>query len=189
MLSVKVRLLTSHQTTLNRHRWIKKPISSNAYHPWLISTDSLTARLKRRYHDFKVHPLSETSAKASLDETQLLGMKGDVNPIIREVLLYGGQQAVVFAHSILPKKSLRGEWCRLGKLGNKPLGEALFANPKVIRTSLMYKKLTTQHVLYKKAVVHVSPAPNYLWARRSVFRLNCETILVTEVFLPTLVNQ
>ncbi len=189
MLSVKVRLFASHQTTLNRQRWIRKPISSDAYHPWLISPDSLTARLKQRYIDFKVRPLSVTSAKAGLDEMQLLTIKRDVQPIIREVLLYGGQHAVVFAHSILPKKSLRGEWCRLGKLGNKPLGEALFANPRVTRTPLMYKKLTPQHALYKKAVAHVSQAPDNLWARRSVFRLQCNTILVTEVFLPTLVNQ
>ncbi|OYY49405.1 MAG: hypothetical protein B7Y48_06350, partial [Methylophilales bacterium 28-44-11] len=29
-------------------------------------------------------------------------------------------------------------------------------------------------------------APTFLWARRSVFYLNCVNILVTEVFLPTL---
>jgi len=189
MLCVKVSLPVHHQTTFNRQRWLQKPISSGVYHPWLISPDSLTARLKQRYKHFRLQPLSVRLARAELDEAQLLRMKRTLTPITRQVLLCNSQDPVVFAHSILPKKSLRGEWVQLGKLGNKPLGEALFANPRVTRTPLMYKKLTPQHTLYKKAVAHVVHAPRYLWARRSVFRLGCDMILVTEVFLPSLVSN
>jgi len=108
---------------------------------------------------------------------------------IREVLLYGNGRPVVFAHSVLPRRSLQGEWRSLGRLGNKPLGAVLFANPKVKRTPLSYKKLTANHDLYQAALRYAAGRPEYLWARRSIFSLNCASILVTEVFLPGLSSR
>jgi chorismate--pyruvate lyase len=87
---------------------------------------------------------------------------------------------------VLPRASLRGAWNGLGRLGNKPLGATLFANPKVKRTPLSYKKLTSNHALYQHAVQHLTDKPSYLWARRSIFSLSCANIMVTEVFLPQL---
>ena len=98
----------------------------------------------------------------------------------------GDNQPVVFAHSVLPRTSLRGAWNGLGRLGNQLLGATLFANPKVKRTPLSYKKLTPNHALYKHAAQHLTQKPSYLWARRSIFSLNCANIMVTEVFLPQL---
>lgn len=108
--------------------------------------------------------------------------------LVREVLLYGNGLPVVFAQSVLPRKSLQGEWRRLGKLGNKPLGAVLFANPKVRRTPLSYKKLTPNHALYRNAIRHLTSRPDFLWARRSLFSLHCNHIMVTEVFLPCLMG-
>ena len=96
---------------------------------------------------------------------------------------------MVYAHSVLPHRSLRGKWYKLGRLGNQPLGAALFKNMQVTRTPLSYKKLSNNHVLYQKAVKEIAHPPAYLWARRSVFHLNCANILVTEVFLPGLCHE
>ncbi len=98
----------------------------------------------------------------------------------------GNNQPVVFAHSVLPRASLRGSWRGLGKLGNKPLGAALFANPKVKRTLLEYKKLSACSPMFMRLSGHIKNPPKALWARRSVFSLNCAKILVTEVFLDEL---
>lgn len=107
---------------------------------------------------------------------------------IREVLLFGHGEPVVFAHSVLPRKSLSGEWRSLGRLGNKPLGAVLFASPKVKRTPLSYKKLTANHALYQAAMPYMAAKPQYLWARRSIFSLNCASIMVIEVFLPGIIK-
>ena len=157
---------------------------AHALKSWLTDSGSLTYRLKRQYPDFFVFPLRLKNAKALLDETALLGLKASQYVCNREVLLMGGHQPLVFAHSILPKKSLRGAWIKLGKLDNKPLGAALFANPKVVRAPLRFKKLSPHQALYQKATKHLTNKPAYLWARRSVFSLNHANILVTEVFLP-----
>jgi len=175
-----------HSNQYQRSNWLKKPAMSGQYHHWLIDNGSLTLRLQQRYADFAVIPVLVTYAKPFLDEAASLTIPSRKTALIREVLLMGNNQAVVFAHSVKPRKSLRGRWLGLRRLGNKPLGASLFANPQVQRTALSYKRLSRHHALYQHAAKGLSDRPPYLWARRSVFSLNCTNILVTEVFLPQL---
>ncbi len=172
----------------NRANWLKNPMQSGKYHHWLIDKGSLTARLKKKYADFLVQPVQVMSAKAFLDEASLLKMPVRQKALIREVMLMGNQQALVFAHSVLPASSLRGPWAGLRRLGSQPLGASLFANPQVKRTPLTYKKLSPQHLLYQHATQTMQVKPLYLWARRSVFSLHDARIMVTEVFLPQLLS-
>jgi chorismate--pyruvate lyase len=171
-----------------RHRWLKLPLSSWQYHGWLIEKGSLTARLQQKYCDFYVKPVSIRYQKPTFEEATLLRMAANERAQIREVLLYGKGKPVVFAHSVLPRRSLQGEWRSLGRLGNKPLGAVLFASPEVTRTQVSYKKLTANHALYQQAMRYVADKPDYLWARRSIFSLNCASIMVVEVFLPNLIQ-
>ena len=173
---------------LQSSRWFKKPICSSDLRPWLVDNGSLTARLKVRYTHFAVKPVSFKNTKSLMGEAALLGLKANQHALIREVLLMGNNQAVVFAHSVLPRASMRGAWHGLGKLGNKPLGATLFANQKVKRTPLSYKKLSPHHKLFQHATAHLNIKPTHLGARRSIFSLNCARILVTEIFLPKLLE-
>jgi chorismate--pyruvate lyase len=172
----------------HRASWLKKPVLSNRYRSWLTESNSLTARLQHSYADFFVHPVSINIKKPVFEEAVLLKVSYHVGVQIREVLLFGNKTPLVFAHSVLPRKSLNNAWRELGKLGSKPLGAVLFANPNVKRTPLTYKKLSTNHALYKAAVNHLSVKPAFLWARRSIFSLNCASIMVTEIFLPGLIK-
>jgi chorismate lyase len=172
----------------SRQRWLKKPILAKALQSWLIDTGSLTARLQIRYSHFAVKPVAVKYAKAIQDEAALLNLPAYKTALIREVLLMGNNQPVVFAHSVLPHESLCGAWCGLGKLGNKPLGASLFANPRVKRTPLEYKKLSRHHPISMQVAEHLQVSPKALWARRSIFSLNCDKILVTEVFLEQLLE-
>lgn len=174
--------------SLNRQRWTRTPFLASRYRSWLTESGSLTARLQQNYPDFFVKPVSVSYVKPSAEETSLLHVPGNATAQIREVFLYGNGKPVVFAHSVLPRKSLQGEWRDLGRLGNKPLGATLFANPKVRRTPLTYKKLSAQHALYQAATNNIIAKPSYIWARRSVFSLNCASIMVVEVFLPELIS-
>ncbi len=182
--SVKSRKISSN----NRSQWLIKPVLARVNQPWLIDKGSLTARLQHRYSQFAVKPVSVKYAKAITDEAALLHLPAYKTALIREVLLIGNNQPVVFAHSVLPRTSLRGAWNGLGRLGNKPLGATLFANPKVKRTPLEYKKLSRQHPISMRVAKHMQTSPKALWARRSMFSLNCAKILVTEVFLEELLK-
>jgi len=172
------------QSIYSRSGWLVKPIGSGAYRNWLIDKGSLTRRLQLRAKDFKVKPLKVVDAKPQVDEASLLGFAQNQLALLREVQLMEGALPVVFAHSILPHRSLYGAWFGLRRLGNRPLGATLFSNPKVKRTPLMFKKLLRHHPLYRRATAHLDSLPNALWARRSVFMLGNAQILVTEVFLP-----
>ena len=172
----------------SRQQWLKKPILAKVLQSWLIDDGSLTARLQLRYSNFAVKPIAVKYTKPIADESALLHLPAHKTALIREVLLIGNNQPVVFAHSVLPRTSLRGAWNGLGRLGNKPLGTTLFTNPKVKRRPLSYKKLSPHHKLFQHATTHLTIKPTYLWARRSIFSLNCARILVTEIFLPRLLE-
>ena len=172
----------------SRLRWLKKPMFAKALQPWLIDNGSLTTLLQQRYINFLVKPVKVKYAKPIQDEAFLMHLPVHKTALIREVLLIGNSQPVVFAHSVLPRNSLRGAWNSLGRLGNKPLGATLFANPKVKRTPISYKKLSPNHALYQHATAHLTLKPTHLWARRSIFSLNCARILITEIFLPKLLE-
>lgn len=181
-------------TIKNKHAshadcWLRKPLLSGKMRYWLQDRQSLTLRLQQRYEIFQVQPLSVSYAKAYVDESVVLRISSRTCVLKRDVFLLGNGQTVVFAHSVLPKKILRGQWLGLKSLGAKPLGEALFANPRVRRTELRYKKLSLQHVLTKSLQRYMSDAPKLLWARRSVFRCRGDEMMVTEVFLPNIISS
>jgi len=173
----------------SRLNWLRKPFLASKFHPWLVDGGSLTARLKARYPDFYVQPVFQKNTKPLKEEAILLKLKlsGTVN--VRDVLLVGHQQPVVYAHSVLPNGSLRGPWLGLGHLGNKPLGAALFSNKRVERTPLSYLKLGKNHALHQQVKEQLPQVPSQLWARRSIFSLNCAKILVTEIFLPNIYDE
>jgi chorismate--pyruvate lyase len=108
--------------------------------------------------------------------------------LVREILLCCGETPLVFAHTIVDPDDLCGPWRSIAKLGNRPLGAALFAEPRVKRYPLHSRKLATHHELHRRLKTYLPQAPRALWARRSIFRLHHSPILVTEVFLPEILR-
>lgn len=162
----------------------RPPAALCPYHPWLTDRGSLTHRIQARCNGFSVRGLRLAMGKSGRDEAACVQLDPRELALLREVHLYCGDTPVVFAHSVIPRAGLRGPWRNLSKLGNKPLGAALFADPQVKRSPLQFKKLSRRHELYRRACRILPERPAYLWARRSIFTLGRYPILVTEVFLP-----
>lgn len=148
----------------------------------------MTRRIELRCEQFSVSNIQQRLAKANLDETWEMELNPHAMVMLREVSLLCGSLPLVFAHSVLPLASLYGEWQNLRKLGSQSLGRALFADPRVQRTPLQYKKLSPHHALYIRACHGLPDCPSSLWARRSVFSLNKKNLMVTEVFLPGILH-
>ena len=177
------------QSLYSRTRWLNRPVNSGAYRPWLLEQGSLTKRLKASTKKFAVQPLLQDRYKPLVDEAYLLRLVQHQNDLHREVMLMDGKTPLVFAHSVLPEKSLHGDWQGLGRLGNQPLGAALFSNPRIMRTPLQFRKIGQYHALYRQAQKYLPQLPTVLWARRSIFKLNGgRAIMVTEVFLPSVLD-
>jgi chorismate--pyruvate lyase len=146
-----------------------------------VDNGSLTQRLIACCESFAVNNVHQYWAKPASDEAILLGLRAGQTALIREVWLHDGVIPLVFARSILPRHSLRGAWQKLGALGARPLGAALFADARVSRSPLAFRKLPAHHPLRRRA-------PQAEWARRSVFIRDKRSILVTEAFLPEVLN-
>jgi chorismate--pyruvate lyase len=164
--------------------WAAGEPTKNPWRTWLGDHGSLTRRLQAACPAFRVRRLRQDHACPHPDELAPLNLRPRRQALVREVLLLCGDTPLVFAHTVIPLAGLMGSWAGLAHLGNRPLGAALFANPRILRHPLECRRLDGRHPLYRSAAKHLPRAPRYLWARRSRFTLGKHSLLVTEVFLP-----
>ncbi len=164
--------------------WQATLVGQLPYRPWLTDNGSLTQALKRRCPELRVVRLRQRPGMPYFDERTPLRLKPRRLSLIRDVLLTCAGRPLVYAHSVIPLTGLTGPWRSLSRMGTRPLGEALFADPQVRRHPLEYRRLDGRHPLYRAAIEHIPGKPPALWARRSVFVRDGHPILVTEVFLP-----
>jgi chorismate lyase len=198
-------------------RWHRLALAPLGVRRWLTSTGSLTRRLQRASDRFEVVRLRQQRGAPCHDERAVVaprerrghgaaGAAGvrKLDFLVREVVLICDGQPAVFAHSVISARALAGRWRWLAGLGNRPLGAALFRDPRVRRGPLAYRRLRPPDPRFLGAcralrAAHASAAgggslagpeqgafaaPRALWARRSLFSAGGERLLVTEVFLP-----
>ena len=132
---------------------------------WLRDGQSLTAKLRDKYKDFKVNVLSQEQDNPYDCELKLLEAHSNQTFIVREVELIGSQIPVVIARSLIPISEDTNE---ILKIGAKPLGEILFNDPEIKRGHLEVGSF------------------NESWARRSTFKIGKTKLLVSEIFLESL---
>ncbi|MCX7945479.1 MAG: chorismate lyase [Hydrogenophilus sp.] len=159
---------------------------------WLLEEDSLTARLQTRGGRVVVMPLWQRRAALLADER--LFFQGERQGWVREVVLLADGQPVVFARSVVPSGG-EAAWRFFFRLGERPLGTALFADPRVVREGVHPLRLTPRHALWRRAwwgwtmaqrgekIGGDSIAATW-WGRRSRFWRERVPLLVQEVFLP-----
>lgn len=153
--------------------------------PWLTEAGSLTARLKRVFPALQVRVLQQDWQRSLQDEAQALHLPRTSTLVARrEVLLMQGDTPLVFAHSITRREALRGGFQLFGRVGARPLGALLFADPTITRLPLAWRCVDRRHPLWQNAQAAAGPLPPRLWARRSVFFAGRDRLLVTELFLP-----
>lgn len=164
--------------------WLTHAVGAGPYRNWLIQAGSLTRALQARCPAFNVWRVRQELDHPFPDEYAPLRLAPGQPSIIREVILNCGHRPLVFAHTVLPSAGMRGPWHALANLGNRPLGAALFADPRIRRFPLCFRRLNRHHPLHRAASGAIGPLPGSLWGRRSLFALLGQPILVTEVFLP-----
>lgn len=167
--------------------WCAAPVAAGRLRRWLTDRGSLTARLERHAGRIAVKVLFQGRRRPNADEMFLFaGRTSQV--MVREVLLLHGATPLVFAHTVFDAAGLRGAWRGVSGLGNRPLGAALFADPRIARYPLRQKKLARRHPLYRGAAAQLPRPPAALWGRRSIFAAGKSPILVSEVFLPAVLD-
>ncbi len=160
------------------------PGMAPAYATWMHDHGSLTRRIQQNCVQFQVRNIFTGLSMASIDETSVLQLPRRQHIYTRDVFLYADGKPVVYAHSVVAARHLRGAWHTLQHLGSRSLGTLLFTHPLVKRAPLRYRSLKAGHLLYRQAIQLLDTSPAQLWARRSLFTLHGAPLLVTEVFLP-----
>lgn len=168
--------------------WQLAPAAAGRYRPWLTDRGSLTARIARRCPGVRVEVVFQGLRRPDRDERFVFADGGRSSVLVREVFLVCGDARVVFAHTVLNPADRCGPWRSVTKLGNRPLGAALFADPRITRYPLRQRKIGWHHDLHRRLSAIARDVPPSLWARRSLFRLHNSPILVTEVFLPEILR-
>ena len=170
--------------------WQPSPAAAGHYRPWLTDRGSLTARIAARCPGVRVEVVFQGLRRPDRDERFLFAHRGRARAhvLVREIFLVCGNTRVVFAHTVLDPRDLSGDFRSVAKLGNRPLGAALFADPRIRRYPLRQRKIARHHELHRRLKSFEPDAPPALWARRSLFRLHNSPILVTEVFLPEILR-
>ncbi|MBB5017857.1 chorismate--pyruvate lyase [Chitinivorax tropicus] len=169
--------------------WVSfAPAHPRRLRPWLNERGSLTARLISHSKQFCVEVIEQRLKPVQHDEARLVKLNARRKGLVREVVLRCNGVPAVFGHTVVCPQHLRRTWRFLARLGNRSLGSVLFANPLVVRQPLHFQRIDRRHPLYRRMATLFPDLPPTLWARRSVFLLKHSPMLVTEVFLPAVLD-
>lgn len=172
MTTTVTRIETDPDT--RHHRWqplaqIKTAIPED-YRHWVVRPGSLTRALKERSDRFHVKVLDQSHLYIALPIDGFDNHSGPCGYFSRKVLLMHGDTPWVAAHTLVPETSLRHGLRQLTKLEEKPLGELLFSSPGVVKDH--QQACQTENG----------------WGRRARYLLKQQPLLVSEFFLPALVE-
>jgi chorismate--pyruvate lyase len=178
--------------TLRQARWhahVNALRASSAMRAWLTAGGSLTARLTAHSTQFRVQRLHQRSATCLADEARAVGMQRPGRVLEREVLLRCDGVPVVFAHTVVPMSATASDWPLFNALGERSLGSTLFYDPLVARGELEFARIRAGHPLMQRALAALGCGiDTVLYARRCLYRRHRGTLLVTEVFLPAVLE-
>lgn len=158
---------------------------------WLSDTGSLTQKIERAIgQKLEVVVLLDCRQNLNSDESRYFQFKIK-RCRIREVLLCTQGIPLVMARSIIPSASSNGSNHEVLRLGKKPLGAVLFAKTRMRSKKKPLReiaRLDKQNILWKKCFQRYQKLPAVSWARRTLYQLKGRPLLVSEVFLPALLN-
>ena len=156
------------------------PLPTASTLDWLFDEGSLTRRLIHLSNDaFSVTPLFEGWQTLRADECTALDLAEGSEGWVREVYLRGHGQAWVFARSVASRSALQGDGLHMDELGSRSLGELLFCDHAFQRRAI-------EVCHYPQDWLPTDVQAPGLWGRRSRFDRGTLSVLVAEIFLPTL---
>ena len=186
-----MRVASLRQALWRRH--VNALAPTDAMRGWLTAGGSLTARLIAHSSTFRVQRLHQRTALCLADEAPAIGMARPGRVCEREVLLRCDGRPVVFAHTVVPMSANATDWPLFNALGERSLGSTLFYDPLVRRGELEFARLRAGHPLAQRtraAIGDTSGTNDHTvyYARRCLYRRHQGTLLVTEVFLPAVID-
>ncbi len=154
---------------------------------WTYESGSLTQRLRRQFGpDVAVKVLFNAWRHPFLTERRLLKLPEQHYSVTREVLLHVKGRPLILARTIIPRVTVKTAKSDLSKLGSRPLGEIIFSYPKLERVAMDMSLVEVP--TWKSSIVTEVGIQQPVWGRRTVYGIANNTLLVSEFFLPEVLN-
>lgn len=173
------------------HRNVNAVGADAAMRDWLATDGSLTARLVAASETFRVRRLHQKLALCAVEEAAPIALPRRVRVRERDVLLCCDGVPVVYGHTVVPLSATAADWPLFSALGERSLGTTLFYDPQVRRGPLEFARLTGSHPLLARVragLAEVDLNDHVFHARRCVYRRHQGLLMVTEVFLPAVLD-
>ena len=156
---------------------------------WLTEADSLTARLIAHSTHFRVRRIRQSDGMVGRDEQRILQIPRRVLVHQRDVVLECDGRPVIFAQSCVPFSATASDWPIFSRLGERSLGSILFGDPLVQRGPLQFARVPSRHPLFIQLQSALgSQSDVTLFARRCLYRRRHGVLLVSEIFLPCILD-
>lgn len=152
----------------------------------MLHTGSLTQYLEENFCKNNLELiLSQQAWRLPLvDEATKLQLRFGIKVLLREIFFRCDQQILVYGRTLFPANTLCSSDKLIQRLGNESLGNFLFSDKSIYRDKLEFACLGRHDKLFNLINDHVINNNDMLYARRSVFFIRQEPILVTEIFFP-----
>jgi len=173
--------------------WLNKDdsqqtISEKRICPFLYHENSLTRFIQQHCSGlFNLELISEEWQQPIRSEAGLLSLTDNDTAFIRKVFLKDDEKVLVYARSIIPEKTLSGNNKKLLEMGKQPLGDFLFNDNSTYRDVMRYAIIPVGSELHAEATKGSNIASE-LWGRQSLFYTEQKPLLVTEIFLPAVLE-
>ena len=142
-------------------------VKNDSIKSWLSESGPITKRISAN-ENFELNLLREEIDEVDETEKKYLGNSiGDIK--VREVLLLGDKVPKVYAKSLIPVKTIKKGFSKLGSLGTKPLGDILFEKNIFNKIDVMYSSFVHEDSIF--------------WGRKTKYLVKNLPFSVMEIFL------
>ncbi len=134
---------------------------------WLLEKGPITKRIKS-VKKFRLELIQDEVSDVEKVEKDFLNSHSR-KIRVREVVLYGNSEPMVFARTIIPNTTIEKGFAKLGTLGESPLGDILFKKDIFIKENVAYASFRHEKKIF--------------WGRKTKYTVKDLPFSVMEVFL------
>lgn len=154
---------------------------------WTYETSSLTQRLRDYYgNNIAVGILFHQWRTPYLSESRQLQLPLHRYGLIREVMLHINGKPLILARTVIPDETIKVAHRNLAHLGTRPLGEVIFSYPDLERITMDLTVVPPES--WRTGMQNKASINQPIWGRRTVYAIHKKPMLVSEFFLPEILN-
>ncbi len=172
---------------ISQKKWYKNLDSSVPPNlsAWLLHEGSFMERLKNHgIFGAKITIINESWQLPFDDEKEILPIESEA--LVREVWITSENKCWMLARSVIPSGFLKGKFKALQDLNTRPIGTILFQDKNIVRSEFEFRLIDHTFDLYHQLKNNMQNTKMY--ARRSLFSIEKDALLLTEVFMPDMMT-